>query len=215
MKAKSKISFAFIICFLLSFKENVFTWAWMSALVCPSGRADAHVNVGQAIGKCSKSLELWASAWGAFMRPTISSWDTNRLSNLLFDLLLREKRLQAIKEKPSLASSSFCWPFLFLFPFGQQEDDSSQWWESRERSRSSFFFSSFSCKRTIRWKKKWWRGSPWIHSLDRPSLFFLFLIKNVIFNKRKKMNGILSREYCPGLDPRKKRIRSFAWSFSC
>ena len=156
MKAKSKISFAFIICFLLSFKENVFTWAWMSALVCPSGRADAHVNVGQAIGKCSKSLELWASAWGAFMRPTISSWDTNRLSNLLFDLLLREKRLQAIKEKPSLASSSFCWPFLFLFPFGQQEDDSSQWWESRERSRSSFFFSSFSCKRTIRWKKKWW-----------------------------------------------------------
>lgn len=85
-----------------------------------------------------------------------SSWDTNRLSNLLFDLLLREKRLQAIKEKPSLASSSFCWPFLFLFPFGQQEDDSSQWWESRERSRSSFFFSSFSCKRTIRWKKKWW-----------------------------------------------------------
>ena len=48
------------------------------------------------------------------MRPTISSWDTNRLSNLLFDLLLREKRLQAIKEKPSLASSSFCWPFLFF-----------------------------------------------------------------------------------------------------
>ena len=134
-------------CLYIFLKENVFTWAWMSAL------ADAHVNVGQAIGKCSKSLELWAFETIAFirtstevpivslLRPTISSWDTNRLSNLLFDLLLREKRLQAIKEKPSLAVSwlvlssfewSLKWSSCCSHSKGKKDRQQTigQWWES-------------------------------------------------------------------------------------
>ena len=154
-------------CLYIFLKENVFTWAWMSALVCPSGRADAHVNVGQAIGKCSKSLELWAFETIAFirtstevpivslLRPTISSWDTNRLSNLLFDLLLREKRLQAIKEKPSLASSSFCWPFLFFYLMANRK---------MTAANDGFLFSSlastqflFVCLQANERKRELWR----------------------------------------------------------
>ena len=56
--------------------------------------------------------------------------------------------------------------------------------ESRERSRSSFFFSSFSCKRTIRWKKKWFdreslipgfidEPMDWCPTVDQPLLLAL------------------------------------------
>ena len=164
-------------CLYIFLKENVFTWAWMSALVCPSGRADAHVNVGQAIGKCSKSLELWAFETIAFirtstevpivslLRPTISSWDTNRLSNLLFDLLLREKRLQAIKEKPSLASSSFCWPFLFFIngPTGRWQQPMMG---IQGKITIIFFLFIVLLQENNKMKEKmiWsWIFDPWIH----------------------------------------------------